>query len=674
VIEAQEHFYQDDPLQGHPDVRTRLKDVSYFFLGNGLIQAAVQWAPSGEGSPVGLLVMDPEVLGKKRESLTMDQESGLEKTMARILVDGAILGPEPGSVQVRWLAGAMVPTVEIAWDKTPWRVEERLSCPSLSRPALIRDITIENSSRTRMTAVFQTGVRDRLLCREIDLGPRGREKLAVEYRLDSLAREVDLGFIDGIEPEPDAAGRWERLASISFGSDSLDHFFTAAKCQLSAVVSRSGRVDGSLWQYNREWVRDQAMLAAALCILGEFETARLMLDRLLIEFVTQEGDTVDSSRLRDPDEVELDQNGFLLTALEDYVRWTGDRDLVKKHWSKVIALAEFPLKGAFRHAASGLLANGREFWERHRVHGIAWGMEMAHQMYASLGLTAAAALAGLIGRDEKSASWKVEAARLKIGMLQNEKYGLVDKGRLIKRRGIDGSVQETIEALPEALLPPTVPLTAKGNHYLNPDTSVALPIALGFVAGDSPLAARTMGSLEPLWNQAWTGGGYGRYHVSSEPDSPGAWPFASLFVARACVEAGDVVRAARILRWLGTLPGAAAGSWFEFYGERLAPPFPQVGLTPWTWAEMTFLLVHHILGLRPGHDHIRVRPRFLPDMGPVQASFPFRRGRLSLEVTRDRKAKTIRVESDAKILTQGKDDVILACPETGNLNVHIALP
>jgi len=674
VIEAQEHFYQDDPLQGHPDVRTRLKDVSYFLLGNGLIQAAVQWAPSGEGSPVGLLVMDPEVLGKKRESLTMDQESGLEKTMARILVDGAILGPEPGSVQVRWLAGAMVPTVEIAWDKTPWRVEERLSCPSLSRPALIRNITIENSSRTRMTSVFQTGVRDRLLCREIDLGPRGREKLAVEYRLDSLAGEVDLGFIDASDPEPDAADRWERLASISFGSDSLDHFFYTAKCQMPAVVSRSGRVDGSLWQYNREWVRDQAMLAAALCILGEFETARLMLDRLLIEFVTQEGDTVDSSRLRDPDEVELDQNGFLLTALEDYVRWTGDRDLVKKHWSKVAALAEFPLKGAFRHAASGLLSNGREFWERHRVHGIAWGMEMAHQMYASLGLTAAASLAGLIGRDEKSASWKVEAARLKIGMLQNEKYGLVDKGRLVKRRGIDGSVQETIEALPEALLPPTVPLTAKGNHYLNPDTSVALPIALGFVAGDSPLAARTMGSLEPLWNQAWTGGGYGRYHVSSEPDSPGAWPFASLFVARACVEAGDVVRAARILRWLGTLPGPPAGSWFEFYGERLAPPFPQVGLTPWTWAEMTFLLVHHILGLRPGHDHIRVRPRFLPDMGPVQASFPFRRGRLSLEVTRDRKAKTIRVESDARILAQGKDDVILACPETGNLNVHIALP
>jgi len=52
MIDVQEHFYDDDPKKGHPDVRTRLKDVSYFFLGNELIQAAVQIAPSGEGPPL----------------------------------------------------------------------------------------------------------------------------------------------------------------------------------------------------------------------------------------------------------------------------------------------------------------------------------------------------------------------------------------------------------------------------------------------------------------------------------------------------------------------------------------------------------------------------------------------------------------------------------------------
>ncbi len=51
MIDVQEYFYDDDPAQGHPDVRTKLKDVSYFFLGNGFIQAAVQVSPGGEGTP-----------------------------------------------------------------------------------------------------------------------------------------------------------------------------------------------------------------------------------------------------------------------------------------------------------------------------------------------------------------------------------------------------------------------------------------------------------------------------------------------------------------------------------------------------------------------------------------------------------------------------------------------
>ena len=52
MIDVKEHIYTDDPKVGHVDVRTRMKDAIYFFLGNGLIQAAVQIAPSGEGSPL----------------------------------------------------------------------------------------------------------------------------------------------------------------------------------------------------------------------------------------------------------------------------------------------------------------------------------------------------------------------------------------------------------------------------------------------------------------------------------------------------------------------------------------------------------------------------------------------------------------------------------------------
>ena len=98
-----------------------------------------------------------------------------------------------------------------------------------------------------------------------------------------------------------------------------------------------------------------------------------------------------------------------------------------------------------------------------------------------------------------------------------------------------------------------------GAHWLNPDTCVTLPVAFRFIAPDSELARRTLDSVEPLWNQEWQTGGYGRYHVSSEPDSPGGWPFASIFVARAAVEAGMPERAWRVLRWLDTAHGRRGG-------------------------------------------------------------------------------------------------------------------
>jgi hypothetical protein len=59
-MEVAEHFYADDPSRGPVDGKTTLEGVDYFFLGNGLVQAAVQVTPAAGATPVGLLVMDPE--------------------------------------------------------------------------------------------------------------------------------------------------------------------------------------------------------------------------------------------------------------------------------------------------------------------------------------------------------------------------------------------------------------------------------------------------------------------------------------------------------------------------------------------------------------------------------------------------------------------------------------
>src|SRR5512139_106505 len=98
------------------------------------------------------------------------------------------------------------------------------------------------------------------------------------------------------------------------------------------------------------------------------------------------------------------------------------------------------------------------------------------------------------------------------------------------------------------------------------------------------------------------------------------------------METGDVARAWRVLRWLDSIPGAAAGSWFEYYGPRVSPPYPQVGVIPWTWAELLTLLTEHLLGVRLGDRHIRVRPRLLPGLGRITASLPIRDRWLHLDV------------------------------------------
>ena len=659
MIDVQEHFYDDDPAKGHPDVRTRLKDASYFFLGNGFIQAAVQVAPGGEGTPVGLLVMDPEHLGKKRDSLTMDPESGLESTMIRIRSGTSVYTSQGKSLRAGWLLEYQAPAARVQWRTRSVSVAEHFYCPDKFQPVLIREIRIKNLHKDMIRVWLQTGVCERTIEQELWLDPKEEKTAFLRYALDNTKSRVDVDFVSKCGVNEEVLEHWDNVASVSFGEPLLDHYFNASRAQLPAVISSTGKVDGSIWQYNREWVRDQAMMTIGLTLSGHHEIARRMLERLLKEFVTDEGDTIDSSEKRHPDEVELDQNGVLLYALRNYVQWSGDQDIISNNWSQITATAEFPLKEVFRHQPSGLLANRREYWERHKFHGIEEGMELTHQLWTSMGLSSAAELARVVSQEEEAERWERRSEWIKHAMLDHAKFGLVDKRGFIKRRRMDGTVQEFLEPLPEAQLPEEAPLVSDETHLLNPDASASLPISFGFISPDSPLASLTMESLEALWNQRWEDGGYGRYHASSEPDSPGSWPFPSLFIARAYAERGEYEKVWRVLRWMGTLPGAKAGSWFEFYGPRLAPPFPQVGITPWTWAEMLILLCHHVIGIQPEIRHLRLRPRLLPGIKRIKALFPLRDGRINLEIKRASKGRPPGFRSSGTIIQSSDEEAII---------------
>ncbi len=635
MVDVAEHVYHDDPSDGHPDVRTRLADVAYFFLGNGVIQAAVQHAPSGDGTPLGLLIMDPDRLRKKRDALTMHPVRGLEPTRVELAAPDGAIGPDPRTLRVGWDHSGRQPVVEARWQAGDLDVVERFCCPTAA-PRVSRTVELVNRSQAARTVMVQTSGLDAPVGAALHLAAGGRAMLWLAYDLDPATQTIQLRLTQaGPLDRPGHAPQPERTV-ISFGEPLLDHLFRCAASQLPAAISRRGCLDGSIWQYSREWVRDQAAIAVALMQLGHQDLAATILHRLLYDFVTPDGATLDSSETRGRDDVELDQNGALLQALAQYAWWTGNFDFVAAAWPRVTALAEYPLRDEFRHEPSGLLWGRREYWERHAAHGIEAGFEMIYQVAVAAGLADAAALASHLGHGEQAARWSAAAARLRHTVLDDPAYRMHDGDRgFVKRLRLDGTVQEGLTPGPGANLPPGVPLAAAGPHPLNPDTCCVLPFVLGLADPASALAAATLNHVDGLWNQAWGSGGYGRYHVAGEPDSPGPWPFASIFVARAAVEAGDSRRFWRILRWLNTVPGSAAGSWFEFYGPRVAPPFPQVGIIPWTWAELVLLFVTHVLGVRPGPDGLRIRPRLPAGLDRVEARLPVGAGWLHLTVEAD---------------------------------------
>lgn len=673
MINPSEHVYDDDPNVGHPDVRTRLRDVSYFLLGNGHVQAAVQWAPSGEGTPLGLLLMDPDRLRKKRDALTMDAVRGLDATLVRVEAGGGFHHARAHATRVAWTTHDGVPAVEAVWNWDGGEVLELFYCPDTDSPRLAREIRVRCSSG-RGSVRIGTAAGGRASAVEMEAGA---DPACFVYEIVPGTDRVELR-VESCPVADAARERWRRASRFTFGDPLLDRFARVSQYQLAAARSAAGRMDASIWQYNREWVRDQAFVATGLLVAGDREGAACLLDRLLREFITPEGGAMDSSEARAPDEAELDQNGVLLRALEQYVRWTGDLSLIAEHWPRVEAVAEYPLRPEFAHRESGLLANAREFWERHRVHGILPGLELVHQVYVSIGLRAAAGLAARMKQPERTARWAAQAERLRATALTHPTYGLAVDGALVKRKNLDGSVQDRIDPAPDSMMPVDAPLLRPAVHLLNPDTCVALPIVTGFVAPGSQLARRTLASVEPLWNQEWEDGGYGRYNVSSEPDSPGGWPFASLFVARAAVECGVPDRAWRVLRWLDRTTGAPAGSWFEFYGPRSSPPYPQVGIIPWTWSEMLALLVEQILGVRAQADGLTVRPRLLPGLEHAAGRMRYGSGTLDVKVSREAgQAPLARVKVGGRVVAErASDDVSLpdALTTADEVEVEIVLP
>jgi hypothetical protein len=630
-MESNEHFYYDDPTHGPVDAKTTLKDVNYFFLGNGFIEAAVQLSPANEGTPVGVILMHPEKFGPKRQSVNFDPESGFAASEIKIFIDGQPVEVVPAAC---WKLDLETPAVEVTQHTQDFQITEIFYCPDRTTPRLRRLVTCQNLSDREIQFRLETGIPGKNVQKSKALLPQETFILTLVYSLDPISLGIER--LEAVEIEPSAQLYWQNLASGDFGDPKLNHLFNASKFQLQSNIAQSGMMDASIWQYNLEWVRDQSNVVMGLIVSGQFELARTLLDRILTKFVTENGDTVDSSRVRPPAETELDQNGVLLLALKRYVDWTGDFSLVEQHWAKIVAVAEYPLQPHFRHEPSGLLHNVREYWERHDIYGILDGMELNYQVLVCLGLAAAAEMARSQGQPDLAERWDAASRNLRAAILADSPFSMLEDGHFIKRRLVNGQVQREIFPSDLTKIPPGTPLAQNIPHLLNPDAASVLPIVLGLVPPHSDVALKTLEQVEKLYNMNWDFGGYSRYHISSEGDSPGPWPLASVLIAQAYFEAGDHEKVWRVLRWLNSIGGGLAGTWFEFYGPRPIPPCPQIGILPWTWAEILKFFIHHLLGIRPDGEQLILKPVLLPGLTQFQVSVRLRNLRLSLDVRKAR--------------------------------------
>ena len=138
---------------------------------------------------------------------------------------------------------------------------------------------------------------------------------------------------------------------------------------------------------------------------------------------------------------------------------------------------------------------------------------------------------------EKADYWRQQADVFLNAMLYHPTCSLIDKGALIKRRNVNGEIADLTSGRQQSYME-DAPAGTEYYHRLNPDATYALPVLFGIIDPHSELAKRSLDKLETIWNARWNGGGYERYHSSSQLDQPGPWTFGTAFIARAQHDAG----------------------------------------------------------------------------------------------------------------------------------------
>ena len=685
--------------------------IEYFFLGNGDIQAVVQYSPDRSGELpqtfLGLTLMDAEKFSRKWSTYLFHPERGYENSKLFVIVDNRSYSVSPETlVEVKWKLVETVPVVSMQWKAGDVAVEEEFFVPAAGG-YLIRQVRVHNTGAGVSTVALRLPlVPNFTLFDDIGTDPKskiafgrgytevtlscldGEAKATGRYEVstvlapaapgtESLSRFVytirtgtpRLQAKDMPKVWKDTVAYWKPKPVLVTGNERLDHMYAVSRSGLKALLARSGKRDGGYWQYNMEWVRDDVMMIQALSMAGMHDEARSLLVKNLSRNVSADGCLVESSRWSGYDYTELDQNGQLVYGAWQYLCWTGDSVLIRKYWPQIVRAGDYPLQEVFRGKSTRLLRNKREFWERDDRFGVEDGFELAYQFWVMLGLEKGSEVARALGDTATAKRWAAAAAEFKQILFEDPTFRFIEEGRLIKRRTLDGRWQRYMIPANRATMPPGPRWHSTTNRNVNPTVRMSIQSSTNMSIPKGKLRAIPSNGWMFCGTSSGIFGGYSRYNTTSEPDLPGPWPIASLLIARAAVEMGDDDRAWRAIDWVATIHGGKSGGWFERYAPSITPPAPPVSVVGWAWAETVLLMVHHLMGFRPGLDGIVVRPRLIRGVDHLHTTLKIRGAIVDVTVNRSAapRATVNGVEKEVK-----NGAMALAHPKKGN-HVKIVL-
>lgn len=642
----------------------------YYVLRSGRAKMVLQADKSNLGPAFTYTLFDAENTVQthhKKKAFNYTQEGGFAHSALEVVLANYPLTALGTQLVTSWIVEDNIPSVQADWWASGVKVREVIRAATLNG-VFKRTITLDpvalmgiDTAYIRLSLPEESILKDEhsLLWMDDKAGMAISSAPALEYKISTANGKLEIGpiilvpgekreivtylLLDVYGKKPQTllteassienviakehqqlVDRWRNSNTIDTKDVLVRHTHDVARYILPAYVSDQGQLDASLFEYGAQWVRDASNTALGMIHIGEFELARAMLDFMLKKMINEEGVTMIGNAYDDPDREQFDQMGEFMHVMKCYLDWTGDSSLLTQNKQKLITMIERPLHPSFRDE-TGMVHNRREFWER--TFDDAY--ELAYQTWVIIGLRSGADVARFLGAEKKAETWRAEADRIQRAMLTHPTKRLIDKGHLIKRRNTNGEIVSLVDHVGSGY--PDSPVALEKYHSIMPDATMASPISLRVVDPSSELAKNTLDKLEELWNSRWSFGGYERYNSSSQLDQPGPWTFATTFIMRAQHEAGLLDRSRRSLDWLAKIDGGHTGAWREAIPIIRNEGLP-AGLIAWTTSEVSYFMIHHLLGISFERNTMIIKPVLFSESAPLKADLRYRDSRFQLDI------------------------------------------